>query len=70
MRRCRHGFADVVLRYGFRDHIDVPSTLRTRLAPYARADFDDITYIVGHERTICLGHHRQLPRWRAKLFIG
>lgn len=68
LRQREHGFVDVVLRYGFRDQMDVPATLRARVAPRVRCDFDDITYIIGRERTVGGGHYRRLPRWRAKLF--
>jgi KUP system potassium uptake protein len=62
-----HGFAEVTLRYGFRDRIDVPRALRERVFHRRWFTEEDVTYVIGHEE-IYATRRPGMPLWRERLF--
>ncbi len=66
VERGDKGFSRVILRYGFRDRIDVPQALEQKV--FHRKGFDDnMTYVVGHE-DLHPTDRPGMPLWRERLF--
>jgi KUP system potassium uptake protein len=68
VERLDKGFARVILRYGFRDQIDVPDALARKVFHRKGFDDDDITYVVGHE-DVHATDRPGMPLWRERLFV-
>jgi len=61
------GFAEVTLRYGFRDPVDVPRAVRERVGQRHNVDEQDFTYVVGHEHILAT-NRPGMSLWRERLF--
>ena len=61
------GFAEVTLRYGFRDPVDVPRAIRERVGQRHKVDEQDFTYVVGHEHILAT-NRPGMSLWRERLF--
>jgi KUP system potassium uptake protein len=62
------GFAEVTLHYGFRDRINVPQDLESRILHRRGFIEDDITYLLGREEVYATTPRPGMPLWRARLF--
>lgn len=68
VERLEKGFAQVTLRYGFRDLIDVPQALADKVFHRRGFDAEDLTYVVGRE-DVYATPRPGMPLWREKLFV-
>jgi KUP system potassium uptake protein len=62
------GFAEVTLHYGFRDRINVPQDLESRILHRRGFIEEDITYLLGREEIYATTPRPGMPMWRARLF--
>jgi KUP system potassium uptake protein len=67
IEKLSKGFSRVVLRYGFRDEVDVPRALRDKVFHHRGFDDDDITYVVGLD-DVHATDRAGMPVWRERLF--
>jgi KUP system potassium uptake protein len=68
VKRLDKGFSRVILRYGFRDQIDVPAALAQKVLYRRGFDEDDLTYVVGRE-DVYATERPGMPLWRERLFV-
>lgn len=60
----------LVLHFGFMEAPDVPAGLRTAKLKLSDAEFDDISYYIGHETVIADHHLPGMAVWRESLFVS
>jgi KUP system potassium uptake protein len=62
------GFGEVTLHYGFRDRIDVPEALRSRVFHRKWFAEENLTYLMGREEVFAAERQPGMPLWRGRLF--